>query len=389
MAHQVYGNNSAGEVIGRIKSLKMAAPSTVILDWINDRIRYIIDRKPFWSGQIRETILYIPTPYTTGTLAFTQNSSNVTGTGVTWPIDDAVNTTVANGVVRLGLNTITPASMDGITPETYLYVDSAGDPEVVGVTSIGPNSFTAYFTKFHNQGCTLTSSSYAGLQIKLANTLPVFSIAAVTSATTLIMDQPWKNTASSGNSYSIRRMYTTIAPDIKGLIAVTDPAQGIPPLRTNVTIMELNRWDPQRSSIGYPQCLAFRSPSTITGNIQYEIWPATQTDRQLRVIYSGQPAKLVSEQDRIPFFISPTVLFNGVMATALSVRIGQEDINYDPAMARDYERKFQEELDNMILVDEEHSATMWGTQFSNSSIGAFGGATFWASHDFDVLSGRF
>jgi len=387
MAHQVYGNNSAGEVIGRVKSLKPMAPSTVILDWINDRIRFIIDRKPFWSGQIRETILYLPTPYTTGTLAFTQNSSNVVGSGVSWPVSDAVNTTIPNGVVRLGLNTIVPASMDGITPETYLYVDGSGDPEVVGVTSVGPNSFTAYFNKFHNQGCTVTSSSYAGLQIKLANTLPVFSIAAITSPATLIMDQPWKNTASSGNSYSIRRMYTTIAPDIKGIISVTDQAQGIPPLKTNTTIMELNRWDPQRSSIGYPQCLAFRGPSTITGNIQYEVWPATQTDRQLRVLYASQPPKLVSEQDRIPFFMSPTVLFNGAMATALSVRIGSDDINYDPAMARDYERKFLEEVDNMILVDEEHSATMFNSR-TISNYPFFGGANWAQSHDLDVIMGR-
>ena len=306
---------------------------------------------------------------------------------MSWPVSDAVNTTIPNGVVRLGPNTIVPASMDGITPETYLYVDGSGDPEVVGVTSVGPNSFTAYFNKFHNQGCTVTSSSYAGLQIKLANTLPVFSIAAITSPATLIMDQPWKNTASSGNSYSIRRMYTTIAPDIKGIISVTDQAQGIPPLKTNTTIMELNRWDPQRSSIGYPQCLAFRGPSTITGNIQYEVWPATQTDRQLRVLYASQPPKLVSEQDRIPFFMSPTVLFNGAMATALSVRIGSDDINYDPAMARDYERKFLEEVDNMILVDEEHSATMFNSR-TISNYPFFGGANWAQSHDLDVIMGR-
>jgi hypothetical protein len=386
MAHQVYGVNSMADVTGRIRALRPNAPATIIQDWINDRIRQIIDRKPQWSGQIRETILYLPAPYNTGTVEFFQNSTLVAGTGVSWPINDAVSTTIPSGVIRTGMQSVVPASMDNISPETYLYVDDAGDSEVVGVVATGPTSFTANFRKFHNPGCTVWSSSFSGLQMKLQNTMPIFTINAVTTPTTAIVDMPWRAPAQSGINYSIRRMYTTISPDIKSLISVVDQAQGIPPLRTNATIQDINRTDPQRSSIGYPQMIAFRGPSTLTGNIQYEVWPATQSDRQLRVMYSAQPPKLISESDRIPFFINPTVLFNGVMASALSVKLGGDDIYYDPNMSRQYEMKFEEGLNDMILADEEHVMTYYsalgGGQF-------YGGSTYWQSHDWDVQAGRF
>jgi hypothetical protein len=103
-------------------------------------------------------------------------------------------------------------------------------------------------------------------------------------------------------------------------------------------------------------------------------------------MYSAQPPKLISESDRIPFFINPTVLFNGVMASALSVKLGGDDIYYDPNMSRQYEMKFEEGLNDMILADEEHVMTYYsalgGGQF-------YGGANYWQSHDWDVQRGNF
>jgi hypothetical protein len=280
MAIQQQYSTSLGELVGRVRAIKPNLPPTVAQDFINDRIRLILDRQPCWSGNFEETILYVPNPDNNGSVNFTQNSNVITGNGTSWPVNDVVNTTIPAGVVRPGFQTVTPASMDGITADTYLYVDAGGTPEIVSVIYVGPTSFTAIFSNSHAAGCTMTSSSYAGRQLRCGNTFPIFTIEAVVSGTQAILDMQWRATPQSGVGFTIRQMYFTVAPDVKMLSAVVDQAQGIPPLRIDVPITEINRIDPQRVSTGYPQILANRGTNA-NGNMQWELWPSTQEQRQL------------------------------------------------------------------------------------------------------------
>jgi hypothetical protein len=354
----------------------------VAQDFINDRIRLILDRQPSWSGTFEETILYIPPPYSTGTVSFAQNSRTITGVGTTWPVNNVVNTTISTGVIRSGFQSVTPVSMSGITADSYLYVDAGGTPEIVSVIYVGPTSFTAIFNYAHSAGCTVTSSSFAGRQIRCGSTFPIFTIEAVVSSTQAILSMEWKASAQSGVGYTIRQMYYTIAPDIKMLSAVVDQSQGIPPLRIDVPITEINRIDPQRVSTGYPQMLANRGTNA-NENMQWEIWPSPQEERQLRVFYFKQTPKLTTEGDRIPAFMNPTVLFYGAMADASRIKIGPDDAFYDPRASRDYEQKFEAAYLDMAQADNEKLQQQFVTRGAGS--GMPGGADWNRSHSIDAL----
>jgi hypothetical protein len=370
-----------GSLVGRVRAIKPNIPATVAQDFANDRIRTLLDRQPQWSGLWAETIMYVPDPYNTGSVALSRNSKHVTGTSTVWPVNDAVNTSLPDGVIRTGYQVVTPSDMTGITADSYLYVDAAGSPEVVHVIEVRPTSFVAIFEQFHNPGCTVTASSFAGRQFRLGNTFPVFTIEAIVSNTELITDMPWMASDISNSSYLIAQMYYTISPDIKSLLAVLDQAQGIPPLRVDVPILELNRIDPQRSATGFPQIIANRGTNS-NGNIQWELWPRCTSERQLRVFYFKQPAKLISEGDRIPAFMNPTVLFHGMMADAYRTKIGPDDAFYNQNLGIDYERRWEEGVLNMMLQDDEKLQNRYSNM--GQYIG-FGGANFRRYHSVELL----
>lgn len=381
MAIQQVYSDVLGNLVGRVRALKPNMPATVVQDSCNDRIRATLDFQPQWSGLFEETILYVPPYYNAGNVDMTQNSRHVTGVDTVWPVSDAVNTTVAAGVIRTGYQVVTPASMDNIGVDSYLYFDADGTPEVVHVIEVRPTSFVAIVNEFHNPGCTVTASSFAGRQLRLGNDFPVFTVEAIVSNTDLITDLEWKASSRANNSYEIWQMYYTIAPDIKSLLAVLDQAQGIPPLRIDVPIMELNRIDPQRSSTGYPQIVANRGTNA-NGNIQWELWPRCQSERQLRVFYFKQPAKLVSEGDRIPAFMNPTVLFHGMMADAYRTKIGPDDAYYNQNLALDYEKRFQDGLQAMSLIDDERLQNRYSNM--GQYLG-YGGSQFLQTHSIDLI----
>ncbi len=331
-----------------------------------------------------ETIMYVPENYNTGGVDMTQGSAHVTGVdGASWPVDDVVNSTIPAGIIRTGYQVVTPASMDGITNDSYLYVDASGTPEVVHVIATRPTSFIAVFNQFHNADCTITASSFCGRQLRLGNTFPVFTIEAVVSETELITDLTWEATSSYGNGYVIAKMYYTLATDIKSLLCVLDQAQGVPPLRIDVPILELNRIDPQRSATGYPRIIANRGTNA-NNNIQWELWPRSEGQRQLRVIYFKQPQKLVSEGDMIPAFMNPTVLYYGMMAEAYRTKIGDDDQQYNQNLGMDYERRFVEGVYTMMQLDDEYLQQ----RYSNlGNYWGYGGANFAQNHDFSQFSG--
>lgn len=374
--------DTLGSLTGQVRAVKPTIPPTLVQTFANNRIRQVLDRQAYWSGLLGETILYIPPTVTGGSVTLTQNSNIVTGSGTTWPVADSVNTTIPLGIIRQGYQEVTPASMAGITVDSYLYVDSGGSPEVVSVSEVRPTSFLATFGYTHSANCTVTSSSLCGRQLRLGNTYPILTITAVQSATSLLTDLRWMATTLPGAAYTIWQMYYTISPDIKALLAIVDQAQGLPPLKVNVPVLEINRIDPQRSATGYPQMVANHGTNQ-NDNVQWEIWPRATEERQLRVMYYRQPPKLISEGDRLPAFMNPSVLLNGCIADALKTKVGERDAFYDPKGAMAYEASFQSGLDMMILQDSERVQSQYESYGTNSF---FGGANFWQSHDFDVLT---
>lgn len=324
---------------------------------------------------MRETTITIPNRYDAGSVLLTQGSTIVTGTDTVWPVSDLVNTTIPDGISQTGTQTVTPASMAGITDDSLLYIDSGGTPEIVSVIAVNAGSFTANFASIHNPGCTATRSSFSGRQLRLSYGRPVYNILAVHSNTELEVDMTWDMSTASGQPYWITKMYFTIAPDIKDLLAISDPLQGIC-LPIHVSSLMLNNRDPQRSAVGSPICVADYLPNA-QGNMQYEVWPVPTAERVLRVWYFAQWKRLTSPGDRMPSFVNPSILYHGALADALLLKFGDGDTGQNPRAADKYEAMFQKELAQAIVADNAKMQQMYSWDYSGVSLG---GADFRRAH---------
>ena len=370
---------------GRVASIRPNLSEITIQQFINDRIRQVLDSRTYWSDLLSHGVLSVPNFYKTGTVNMTVNSPLVTGTGTAWPINDVVNTTVAAGIADIGYVEVTPVSMIGIAVDTYLYVDAAGTPETVAVIEVTPSTFIAKFAGTHAAGCTLTSSSLTGMQFRLGNGTPIFTVASVQDATDLTLDMPWGNASVTNQAYQIVKAYFTLAPDLKEVLFVLDQIQGIP-LRIHVSSIEINWRDPQRSSTGPPLALVDLAPSA-GGSMQHELWPWQFGSYQLGFIYMRQWPELKRDTDRPPWFINPTILYHGAVADALRVKINDKDVYHNPQMAMDYEQRFLGGLEMAKNADESKAERDY--QFQYDQLFGAAGANFWQSHDPDVMSWNF
>ena len=378
-------NDSLFTLVGRVRQFRPdVSPQNIIL-WINDRIREALDSRTYWADLLTTTVISIPPAYDTGTVAATTGSAVLTGTDTAWPVDDKVNTTIPAAVEEIGYVEVTPAAMTNITSDSVLLVDTGASQEIVPVVQVTATTFIGKFAKTHLAGVTATASSLAGLQIWMATAYPVFTVRAITSATTLTLDSAWGGAAVTGISYYIIKMYTTIANDLKEILCMIDPQYGLP-IRIHVPVLEMNWRDPQRASTGPPQCLVDHSVDE-SGHMRYEIWPKQTSARQLGCIYHRQWPELVSDNDRPPWFINPTVFSNGAIATALRYRRDKEDPYFNPELATQFEMLFLKGLDDAKNGDESKFQKAY--QYNYRSIFGAGGGNFWVSHDEDLVQMNF
>ena len=365
----LYSDNLA-TMTGRVRQIKPNAPASAIRDRINDRIRYLMDSQPFWADLLKQGILSMPAAYVTGQVTMSPNSKVVTGTGTGWPVTDVSNTTLPAGIFELGVQTVAPASMNGIATDAFLYIDASGTPEAVAVLETTRTTFSANFTQRHNPNCTATQSSLAGLQFRLGATYPTYTIRGVHSSTELEIDLAWGAPTLTNSAYEILKMYFTIAPDLKDIVNLWDPTQGRP-LVFHKSQDFLNARDPQRTATSVPLCLADYIP-TEGGSMQYELWPHQTIAYQIPVLYCRQWPMLKNPTDRPPSFINPSMIVDGAVADSLRARdqlVGSEQADpfFDPKTAQIYEVKFQAGMeaamnanDSKCLRALEDFRSQWG-----------------------------
>lgn len=356
----VYSDNLAS-MTGRVRQVKPNAQVTQIRGAINDRIRYIIDSQVFWADLLASSVLSMPDAYIAGTVALTNGSKTVTGSGTAWPVTDVTNTTIAAGVPEFGVATVAPVAMTGIQVDSFLYIDAGTAPEAVAVLEVGRTTFKANFQKRHAANCTVTQSRLAGQQLAMGATEPIYTIRAVHSATELEIDQQWGITAMSGSAYQILKCYFTIAPDMKDIVALWDPTQGRP-MAFHKSQDYLNYRDPQRTATGSPLVLADFIP-TEAGTMQYELWPHQTISYQIPVLYCKQWPELKNPTDMPPWFINPSIIIAGATADALRIRnqqIGSDagDVFFDPKTAQIYESQFQAGMVAAINANQSKALTV-------------------------------
>ena len=375
----------------RIMMQRPGIDRNLVQQLLNERMRQALDRKPDWSGLLRRTILSIPNAYTQGTITVTTGSANVTGSGTAWPVSDVVNTTITEQIKAAGTFWVTPASMAGLTRDTLLYVDSGGTPEVVPVLDILNGHIQCPFAYTHNAGATATASSLTSLQVRVNSISPIFTINAITSPTTLILDNPWGAASSSGMSYQALLIYTTFGANVKELVVVTDPVQQVL-LRLQVSQEELNQYDVNRTATDSPQCIANLGPN-LSGNMLYEVYPPQSSGWQLNVLYHQQWPEMRLPQDQPPPFLNSNVLVMGAMADAFRTPCPRPPDFKDPFFnmenASEYERRFDQAMIEAMNAEESKYQRAFQWNFSQMFGGASAGASFLQSHDMDAIVGNY
>lgn len=363
---------------------------TLALDLLNERMRHCIDQWT-WSDLVGRVVLSIPQAYSKGTIALTTNSRDVVGTGTDWPVSDVVNTTCQEIVPAGGNQWVTPASMAGITRNTVLYVDAAVNPEVCAVQDIIAGRILLGFQYAHASGFTVTASSLAGLQLRVGMTTPIFTVNAITSATTLKMDNAWGNSSQTGSAYQMALIYTTFAEDVKTLDVVTDPFQQIK-LRLHVSEEELNLYDPNRTSTNSPILIADLGPN-LCGNQLYEIYPPQTTSYQLWCLYTKQWPDMRLPGDRPPPFMNPNVLTWGALADAFRTPCGRppdyKDPYFNPQTALTYEAQFEKAFVALLEADQGKSQKLFDWNYSQTFGATSMGSNWNQDHDFSAATGDY
>ena len=294
-------------MIGYVRNMKSNAPAPLVKQWLNLRLRQVLDAKPNWAGLFKYTTVNIPDAFVGGTVSLSPNSPIVAGAGTNFPVSDAVNSTITASIVNPGLQWVTPAAMDGITADTILYVDGGGaSPEIIPVTEVRATTFRANFRSAHAPNTTITCSSLSGRQLVLGMNSPIFTVLVVKDASTLVLDARWGGLAMVNATYGIWGIYYTFATDIKEIHSIVDPIQPLE-LAVHVPQRYISARDPRRQTVGSaPEMFLDRAPN-LCGNMQYEIYPPQTVNRQLNMLYYQQWPDMEAPGDRPPTFINPEI----------------------------------------------------------------------------------
>lgn len=345
-----------GEMRGFVRRLKPNVDPNTIRDFLNQRVRSLLDRSIVWSGLIRRGVIQIPAAYSTGTVTLTSGSAVVAGAATDWPVSDIVNTTLSAAVDETGLQWVTPASMTGIDVDTVLVADAGSSRELVAVVETDSTRFRANFRKTHLTSATLTASSLTGRQFKLGMRYPIYTVRAVYSATSMELDNPWAGDSLPSIGYTVLKAYYTMSPNMKHLLTVLDPQQAIA-LKIHYPQSALNVEDPQRTAAGWPTLVSDVGRNE-AGNMQYEIYPHQTAPRHLSYIYVEQWPDMKEDGDQPPPFVNPNVFLWGAASQALRTKVGEKDSYYDPATANYYEAKAMNEEALAMAADQSKAQTM-------------------------------
>ena len=375
----------------RIMLQRPGIDRNLVQQFLNERMRQAIDRKPNWSGLLKRTVLSIPNAYTQGAITVTTGSPNVTGVATNWPVSDVINTTVAEQIRAPGTYWVTPASMAGFTQDSVLYVDAGGTPEIVPVLDTLNGHVQCPFAYAHNAGTTATMSSLANLQLRVNSVNPVFSVVAITSPTSLVLDNPWGQASFTGMSYQMLLMYTTFGVPVKDLIVVNDPVQQIT-LRANVSQEEVSQYDPNRTATDSPQCIVSLGPN-LNHNFLFEVYPPQSTAWQLNALVHVQTPDMRLPSDMPPPFLNSNMLIMGALADAFRTPCPRPPDNKDPFFSMENAAEFERRFDQAVVEAMNSDESLYQRAFSWNYAQTFGGmsmgASFLQTHDLDAMTGNY
>ena len=344
---------------GRVRAGRPLAGEEQIRTWINNAVRNVINKRTYWVDLRRVGIIPVPNQIITGVISTAPGSNMVTGVGTGWPVSDVVNTTLAEAVISPGYEEVQLTSIAGVDENSILWVEGGtARAEAVPVMrinrgGIGAATIVGKFQFAHASGVTVTQSSLVQQQLRTGYNNPTFSIVGVADPQTLFLDNPWGGLPLAGVKYYISKIYYTLFPNIRKVICVVDQQQGIP-LDVMRTQQELNITDPQRTDNSDPLAFVSAWPNP-NGNMQWEVWPAPKSQRQISVLATLQWPELVNPEDIPPSFLEPTIFTNFAIAEGLRHKLSKDDPFFDPKLSQQFQLEAQSQLQDALIGDEDRA----------------------------------
>lgn len=381
-------NRTLQMMIGAVKLHKPFASSEQCRYWLNKRLHDVLSRRN-WADLQTRVIISSPAEYRTGTVSLSHGSRTVTGQGTDWNPTDLISTILPDGVSERGRQTVEPASMTGISRGAYLSIDGTGTFEVVRVLDTTPTGFVANFQYDHNPDCTVTSSKLCGRQLRVSGQMPLYTIASVRAADQIELDMPWQGDDKLAVTYSIRKAYYQIAPDIRDIVGVVDPQHGVP-VQVHRDRRMIDMHDPRRTAVGN-RVMAIVDHHSDGVDMLYEFWPHPVTHQQFEVAIVRQWPDMVDDGDVPLPFLNPDILVEGAIADALLTRIIDNstsvDPYYDPAASDRHEQRYEALLRN--AVNEDDGKSLQSLTRDTRGSGYFGDTAFGQANDYDALTGNY
>ena len=102
----------------------------------------------------------------------------------------------------------------------------------------------------------------------IPSAFPTYTILAVLSPTSILLDKPWAGASTTALQYQIFQCYFPVPSDFQSFETVTNPTNSFK-IWTNLTQADLDRMDPQRVTSGVVYGAAFYDyTANYQGNIE-------------------------------------------------------------------------------------------------------------------------
>jgi hypothetical protein len=194
-----------------------------------------------------------------------------------------------------------------------------------GYYSVGSVTFTNGSTTVQGNNTAWTPSlggvSILSQQIRAGFNSPIMNITGFNQfAQTITVDLPWGLPSTTGTGYWITQYYYSV-PNIKYVYSIKN-LQMMYRIWTNIPQNLIENWDPSRLQFMYPRILASMPPD-VSGNTQFELWPAPNTQQAFPYLAYVYPDNLVADSDNFPAFTRVDVIKARATAEVLRYRTKQ------------------------------------------------------------------
>ena len=193
-------------------------------------------------------------------------------------------------------------------------------------------------------------------QFRAGFTAPILNIIGFNQAAQqLTLELPWGLPTQTVGGYFISQYYYSV-PNIKAIYSVKN-LQMMYRIWANIPQNLIENWDPSRLQFMYPRVLA-SMPSDVSGNTQFELWPAPNTQQAFPYLAYVYPDNLTADTDNFPAFTRVDVIKSRAIAEVLRYR-PKQNTAYSEAAALQLAKEKIAEYEAGLLSAEIADESLW------------------------------